>query len=68
MKTQDLLGSVNYDERKGKLIKNSLKKRWNERYLLEKQLKNIRSEIYSVLSSTDKYIILHLIDQTVQEG
>ena len=44
-----------------------MRKRKDERYRLEKQLRNIRTEICSILSSTDKYIIQHLIDQNVQK-
>ena len=50
-----------------RLLRSAIKKRRDERYKLEKQLQNIRTEICSILSSTDKYIILHLIDQNVQK-
>ena len=43
------------------------KKKGDERYRLEKQLQNIHAKICSILSSTDKYITLHLIDQNFQK-
>ena len=49
------------------LLRKGMRKRRDERYRLEKQLRNIRTEICSILSSTDKYIIQHLIDQNVQK-
>ena len=48
-------------------LRSAIKKRRDERYRLEKQLQNIRTEICSILTSIDKYIILHLIDQNVQK-
>ena len=48
-------------------LRSAIKKRRDERYRLEKQLQNIRTEICSILSSIDKYIILRLIDQNVQK-
>ena len=48
-------------------LRSAIKKRRDERYRLEKQLQNIRTEICSILKSIDKYIILHLIDQNVQK-
>ena len=48
-------------------LRSAIKKRRDERYRLEKQLQNIRTEICSILSNIDKYIILHLIDQNVQK-
>ena len=48
-------------------LRSAIKKRRDERYRLEKHLQNIRTEICSILSSIDKYIILHLIDQNVQK-
>ena len=50
-----------------RLLRSAIKKWRDERYRLEKQLQNIRFEICSILSSIDKYIILHLIDQNVQK-
>ena len=50
-----------------RLLRSAIKKRRDERYRLEKQLQNIRAEICAILSSTDKYIIQHLIDQNVQK-
>ena len=50
-----------------RLLRKGMRKRRDERYRLEKQLRNIRTEICSILSSTDKYIIQHLIDQNVQK-
>ena len=48
-------------------LRSAIKKRRDERYRLEKQLQNIRTEICSILKSIDKYIILRLIDQNVQK-
>ena len=50
-----------------RLLQSAIKKRRDERYRLEKQLRNIHTEICSILPSTDKYIIKHLIDQNVQK-
>ena len=50
-----------------RLLRSAIKKRRDERYRLEKQLQNIRTEICSFLSSIDEYIMLHLIDQNVQK-
>ena len=50
-----------------RLLRSAVKKRKDERYRLQKQLQNICTEICSILSSIDKYIILHLIVQNVQK-
>ena len=50
-----------------RLLQSATKKRRNERYRLEKQWQNIRNEVCAILSSIDKYIILHLIDRNVQK-
>ena len=57
MKTEDLL--------RKRLLQSAIKKSRDERYRLEKQLQN--TKICSILSSTDKYVLLHLIDQNVQK-
>ena len=50
-----------------RLLRSAVKKRRDERYSLQKQLQNICTEICSILSGIDKYIILHLIVQNVQK-
>ena len=50
-----------------RLLQSAIKKRRYERYKLEKQLQNIRTEINSILSTTGKFIILQLIDWNVQK-
>ena len=44
------------------LLRSAIKKRRDEGYRLEKQFRNVHAEICSILSSTDEYIIQHLID------
>ena len=48
-----------------RLLRSSLKKRKDERYKLEKELRKINIEVYGLLSSLDSYIIRALIKKNV---
>ena len=47
------------------LIRNALKKKKDEQYKLEKELRKISIEVYGLLSSLDCYIIRALIKKNV---
>ena len=48
-----------------RLLRSALKKRKDERYKLEKELRKISIEVYGLLSSLDYYIIRDLIKKNV---
>ena len=49
-----------------RLLRSAIKKRKDERYKLEKELKKIHSEVCSILNVTDQYIISSLIKDSVK--